>query len=194
MEIADKKRLLEIYKELQPIMDEKIRWGNPLLNTLISIAIDKYKQIMDENANINDLISFLGYSRLRNIYAHIKPIPGALESGDNLRAMDIVDAIRKIEEKNDEDHDFFINEIYDILLTYNDENNVKRVCRELGLTYAQLGEEIGYSEGAIKTSISTDKVSNSMLRAIELYKRNLELEQKLENSEKIKNTLREWLK
>jgi hypothetical protein len=78
---------------------------------------------------------------------------------------------------------------------YNIEQNIiKKTCKELGLTYAQLAEQIGYTEGALKTSVSTDKVSNSMIKAIELYRKNLELEEKLLNSEKIKETLKEWLK
>jgi hypothetical protein len=76
----------------------------------------------------------------------------------------------------------------------NEENIVKRTCKELGLTYRELGEAIGYSEGALKTSVSTDKISSSMEKAIELYKRTLELEKEIENSNKIKLTLKEWLK
>ena len=75
-----------------------------------------------------------------------------------------------------------------------EQNIIKKTCKELGLTYAQLAEQIGYTEGALKTSVSTDKISNSMVKAIELYKKNLELEKKLLNSEKIKETLKEWLK
>lgn len=75
------------------------------------------------------------------------------------------------------------------------ENNiVKLTCKELGLTYKELGEKIGYSESAIKMAVSKDKISEPMIKAIELYKRNLELEKELENSNKIKSTLKEWLK
>ncbi len=73
------------------------------------------------------------------------------------------------------------------------ENIIKRTCKELGLTYSQLAEQIGYGEGALKTSVSTGKISNSMRKAIELYKKVLELENKLAESEKIKATLKEWL-
>lgn len=75
-----------------------------------------------------------------------------------------------------------------------EQNIIKKTCKELGLTYSQLAEQIGYTEGALKTSVSTDKISNSMVKAIELYRKNLELEEKLLNSEKIKETLKEWLK
>ena len=75
-----------------------------------------------------------------------------------------------------------------------DENIVKATCRELGMTYKELGEAIGYSEGALKTAVSTAKISNSMTRAIELYLKTLKLEEELENSNKIKSTLKDWLK
>ena len=75
-----------------------------------------------------------------------------------------------------------------------DENIVKATCRELGMTYKELGEAIGYSESAIKMAISKDKISEPMVKAIELYKKNLELKKELENSNKIKSTLKNWLK
>ena len=74
------------------------------------------------------------------------------------------------------------------------ENIVKRVCKELGLTYKQLGEAIGYSESAIKMAISNDKVSEPMQKAIELYLENVELKKELKKSNSIKQTLKEWLK
>lgn len=72
-------------------------------------------------------------------------------------------------------------------------NIIKSTCKQLGLTYKELGMAIGYSEGALKTAVSTSKVSNSMIKAIELYKKVLILEKELENSNKIKSTLKEWL-
>jgi len=77
---------------------------------------------------------------------------------------------------------------------FKNQNIVKTTCNELGMTYKELGEAIGYSEGALKTAVSTNKISKSMIKAIELYKKTLELEKELENSNKIKSTLKEWLK
>jgi len=75
------------------------------------------------------------------------------------------------------------------------ENNiVKKTCKELGMTYKELGEAIGYGDGAIKNASSTGKISEPMKKAIQLYKKNIELEKELENSNKIKSTLKEWLK
>lgn len=57
-----------------------------------------------------------------------------------------------------------------------EQNLIKNVCKKLGLTYAQLAEQIGYSEPALKTSVSTNKISNSMKKAIELYLKTIKRE------------------
>ena len=41
-----------------------------------------------------------------------------------------------------------------------DENIIKKTCREQGLTYKQLGELIGYSQGAI--AARQDKISEPL--------------------------------
>lgn len=74
------------------------------------------------------------------------------------------------------------------------ENIVKNTCKEFGLTYKQLGEKIGVSESTLLSIASTGKISKQIETAIELYKKTIELEEKLANSEKIKETLKEWLK
>ena len=77
---------------------------------------------------------------------------------------------------------------------FTPKNIVKSTCKELELTYKELGEAIGYGDGAIKNASSSGKISEPMQKAIQLYKRTLELEKELENSNKIKSTLKEWLK
>lgn len=72
----------------------------------------------------------------------------------------------------------------------SDENIVKRVCRELNLTYKQLGELIGYSEGALKSAVNSGNVSEPMNKAIELYLKNLELEKQLQEFENFKTFIR----
>lgn len=74
------------------------------------------------------------------------------------------------------------------------ENLIKSTCKELNLTYRQLGELIGYGEGAIKNSASTGNVSEPMQHAIKMYKRILELENELSSSNEIKENLKKWLK
>ncbi|CUU73952.1 hypothetical protein [Campylobacter hyointestinalis] len=75
-----------------------------------------------------------------------------------------------------------------------DDNLIKQTCKELNLTYKQLGELIGYGEGAVKNSASTGNVSEPMQHAIKMYKRILELENELKNTNQIKQGLKEWLK
>lgn len=73
-------------------------------------------------------------------------------------------------------------------------NLIKATCKELGLTYKQLGEAIGYGEGAIKNSASTGNISEPMAHAIKMYKRILELEREISDSETLKENLKKWLK
>jgi hypothetical protein len=75
---------------------------------------------------------------------------------------------------------------------YEGENLVKKTCRELSLTYKQLGEEIGYGENSVSNA-SRGEVSKTMMKAIELYVKNLNLTRELEDSEKIKLALKSWL-
>ena len=72
-------------------------------------------------------------------------------------------------------------------------NIIKKVCKDLNLTYKQLGDAIGYSEGAIKTAAASGKISEPMQKAIELYLKNLELEKELQEAKQIKKILKKWL-
>ena len=75
-----------------------------------------------------------------------------------------------------------------------EENIVKKVCKELGLTYKQLGEKIGYSESAISNAAATGKISKQLEQAIELYLENLKLKKELNTLHKLKEILNELLK
>jgi transcriptional regulator with XRE-family HTH domain len=70
------------------------------------------------------------------------------------------------------------------------ENIIKRTCKELGLTYKQLGEAIGYKPDTVNKAESTGKVSDPMQRAIELYLENLELKKQLKDYNQLKELLR----
>ena len=54
------------------------------------------------------------------------------------------------------------------------ENIVKKTCKELGITYKELGEMIGLSEGSIKRLANSDEVSMQVVKSIELLKEALE--------------------
>lgn len=73
-----------------------------------------------------------------------------------------------------------------------EENLIKQTCKELNLTYKQLGEAIGYSESAIKNA-GVGEASEPMKKAIELYKETLNLKAKLNKAEAFKNNLKDFL-
>ena len=66
---------------------------------------------------------------------------------------------------------------------------VKKVSKELGLTYKELGEEIGYSEGNLKRAVHDNRTTSQLKKAIELYLKNLKLEKKLNETEEIKRQM-----
>ena len=67
---------------------------------------------------------------------------------------------------------------------------VKRVSKELGLTYKELGEEIGYSESTLRKSVSEDRITQQLKKAIELYLKTLEFEKDRKEIESIKENIR----
>jgi DNA-binding XRE family transcriptional regulator len=75
-----------------------------------------------------------------------------------------------------------------------EENIVKRVCKELGLTYKQLGEKIGVSEATLKSVVSTNKVSLQIQKAIELYIETEDLKKELKEIEQLKIILKNLTK
>ena len=72
------------------------------------------------------------------------------------------------------------------------ENIIKKTCKELGLTYAQLGEQIGYGENSVSNA-SRGEVSKAMQKAIELYLKTLEQKKELEKLEVLRSTLKSIL-
>lgn len=190
MQLENKEQLLEIYKQIKPTMDNEIRWGNPLLNMLIAVAISKYKTNINADIDIKDLLLFADYSGIIKIYKNIKPVAGVMNDGNHLIASDEYSALNMIEDKDETDYKYFINELYNLFLSYEDENIIKRTCRRLNLTYAQLAEQIGYSEPAIKKAIANETVSEPMQKSILLYLRTLELEKQLEDYAILKSAIK----
>ncbi len=58
----------------------------------------------------------------------------------------------------------------------NETNIIKTVCKALNLTYAQLGEQIGYKSDTVNSVSSTGKMSEPMRKAIELYLKTIKRE------------------
>lgn len=75
-----------------------------------------------------------------------------------------------------------------------EQNIIKKTCKELGLTYAQLGEEIGYSGDTLRNIASKSEVSEQLKKAIELYLKNLELEKQLNDCNILKEALKNLIK
>jgi transcriptional regulator with XRE-family HTH domain len=73
-----------------------------------------------------------------------------------------------------------------------DLNIIKRTCKDLGLTYAQLAEQIGYGENSVSNA-SRGEVSKAMQKAIELYLQTLEQKKELEKLETLRSTLKSIL-
>ena len=70
---------------------------------------------------------------------------------------------------------------------------VKKVSKELGLTYKELAEKIGYSESNLRQSVYTNKVSLQLKKAIQLYIETLELKKKVNEAENFKSILRTFI-
>lgn len=73
-------------------------------------------------------------------------------------------------------------------------NIVKRACKELGLTYKQLGEAIGYGEEAVSKAARTGNISATMNKALLLYLENLELKNKLKTLDTLSIIIKELSK
>ena len=70
---------------------------------------------------------------------------------------------------------------------------VKRVSKELGITYKELAENIGYSESNLRQSVSTNKLSSQLRKAIELYLETINLKKRVDEAEDFKSILRTFI-
>lgn len=73
-------------------------------------------------------------------------------------------------------------------------NIVKRACKELGITYKELGELIGYGESTVNRAAHSGQISVPMQKAIELYLRTLEQEKELQTLTDLKKILQNLVK
>lgn len=71
------------------------------------------------------------------------------------------------------------------------ENLIKKTCKELGLTYRELGERIGYSEATLNKNASTGEISKSIEVAINLYLETIELKKQLKQFQLLKEIIRD---
>lgn len=73
-------------------------------------------------------------------------------------------------------------------------NIIKRVCKEQGLTYKQLGELIGYSEATLNKNASTNEISKPIEVAINLYLETIRLKRELRRFHLLKKLIRDIFK
>lgn len=71
---------------------------------------------------------------------------------------------------------------------------VKKVSKELGMTYKELGEKIGYSESNLRGSVSQNKLSTQLRKSLELYLEVLRLKGNEEKTKKLEDVLRTYLR
>lgn len=69
------------------------------------------------------------------------------------------------------------------------DNLIKLTCKELGLTYKQLAEEIGYNGNTLNNASRQEKISEPLEKAIKLYRENLKLKEELEDFHTLKKIL-----
>jgi len=81
-----------------------------------------------------------------------------------------------------------------VILEEKEIHLVKKVSKELGLTYKELGEKIGYSESSLRKTVSNNSLSSQLETSIQLYLENLKLKKELEELEEFKNTFRTFIK
>lgn len=71
-----------------------------------------------------------------------------------------------------------------------DENIVKRVCKELGITQRELAERIGMSADSLNTAVSNNKISKMAENSINLILENESLKNELKKYEILKEALK----
>lgn len=72
------------------------------------------------------------------------------------------------------------------------ENIVKQTCKELKLTYKQLGKLIGVSEGRVK-QLAISEVGEQVQKSCEMVLKIYELEKELENYKILQNVLKSMI-
>ena len=71
-----------------------------------------------------------------------------------------------------------------------DENIVKKTCKDLNITYRELGEAIGYGGDSLRNTASKKDVSEQITKAINLYLETVELKKQLADCNILKSALR----
>ena len=75
-----------------------------------------------------------------------------------------------------------------------EEHLVKQVSKELGLTYKELGERIGFTESALRQAVSKNKLSLQLEKAINMQLKILKLEEEVESYNFFKEAIKKMSK
>ena len=74
-----------------------------------------------------------------------------------------------------------------------EQNIIKQTCKELNLTYKQLGELIGLSEGSIKRLATSNEINTQVIKSCEMLFEIKNLKEQLANTETLKTALKSLL-
>lgn len=72
-------------------------------------------------------------------------------------------------------------------------NPIKKICKELDITYEQLSDLIGYGVDAIKKSAASGEISRQMEVAISLLRENMALKAKESNDDQLRKLLKDFI-
>ena len=72
-----------------------------------------------------------------------------------------------------------------------EDNIVKRVCKELGITQRELAERIGMSADSLNVAVSNNKISKMTEAAVNLVLEVESLKKELSKYENLKNALKD---
>lgn len=79
-------------------------------------------------------------------------------------------------------------------LNIANENIIKKTCKELGLTYSQLGEVIGVKEQSLRNMSSSNKITEQVEQSINLLIENYKLKEQLKDCNILKEALKNLIK
>ncbi|MFW2600185.1 hypothetical protein [Aliarcobacter butzleri] len=181
MKIENQNEIYKIAKDIKPIMDLEIGWGNDILNTLIAITLDKYKKNVDANASFEELLLFVGIDGFLKIYAPIKPKAGVMNDRDHLYSNQV---------NWHEDYEYFVNALYNKFLEFN--NIVKKVCAELGITQKELAEIMKINDVTVRNWSSKGQIPESSIAFMEYIIENKNLKEENQEIRKALSILKKY--
>lgn len=74
-----------------------------------------------------------------------------------------------------------------------EENLIKKVSKEFGLTYKELSKELGYTESSLQKSVYSNKISPQLRKSIELYLETIELKKEIKEANDFRDILHNFI-